>query len=428
MTASNPDQDDFDPAFDEAVDDFAYEEEALEEEGAFSEEEGWDENYEEGDETPADGPSKPAKKKGGLFNIILIAAAVLGGGGFIYFKVLSPAATPAPAMVAEAPPVPEPVQQVQTQTAPAAPVAVVPAPAETAEASPLLPTPDMNASVPASVTESAPAPIPAPVAETALQQPFEVSSAPPMPAPITAPDATVPAASDGFNAALPTAKDVMIASPQAVSVESVLALPPEGLSAEVLKGIEQKLSVLITRLDTFEGRITNLESGLHQMSSTVASVQSAPAPTVDLSAVNTAIQSLEKKMAEVEAVATAGADIQQAAPAEKPVFVPAPAAPVASKEVVTEAPEAKVPEAETPQTQSAPVAVAPKPTPAPAKAVVTWVLRSAQPGSAMVAPQSGGDMRSVKVGDTLSGLGRIVSIEMEGSRWVVRGTQGSLTH
>ena len=59
--------------------------------------------------------------------------------------------------------------------------------------------------------------------------------------------------------------------------------------------------------------------------------------------------------------------------------------------------------------------------------VASWVLRSAQPGTAMVAPKAGGDMRSVKVGDTLSGVGRIVAIEKNGSQWVVRGTNGTIT-
>jgi intracellular multiplication protein IcmG len=88
--------------------------------------------------------------------------------------------------------------------------------------------------------------------------------------------------------------------------------------------------------------------------------------------------------------------------------------------------------------KSAPAsAAAPAPPPmkaAPAAPLTThrspettaWVLRSAQRGKAVLSPRGSSDLRTVEVGDTLSGLGRITAIDLENGRWVVRGTQGTV--
>lgn len=53
-------------------------------------------------------------------------------------------------------------------------------------------------------------------------------------------------------------------------------------------------------------------------------------------------------------------------------------------------------------------------------------LRSAQPGKATLSIKSTGDFRVVEVGDTLKGLGKIQSIQIENGRWVVRGSAGTV--
>lgn len=58
--------------------------------------------------------------------------------------------------------------------------------------------------------------------------------------------------------------------------------------------------------------------------------------------------------------------------------------------------------------------------------VYEWTLRSAQPGRAMISDKNTGDMRTVEVGDSIKGLGRIRSIQVEDGRWVVRGTSKSI--
>lgn len=58
----------------------------------------------------------------------------------------------------------------------------------------------------------------------------------------------------------------------------------------------------------------------------------------------------------------------------------------------------------------------------------SWELRSAQPGKAMIARKGqANDLRSVSVGDTVPGLGKIQAIEQGTSGWVVRGTLGRVT-
>ena len=56
-----------------------------------------------------------------------------------------------------------------------------------------------------------------------------------------------------------------------------------------------------------------------------------------------------------------------------------------------------------------------------------WVLRGASPGQAFVAERGTQNLRTLSVGDRLSGIGRIQSIAKESGRWVLRGTSGRLT-
>ncbi len=105
-----------------------------------------------------------------------------------------------------------------------------------------------------------------------------------------------------------------------------------------------------------------------------------------------------------------------------------------------------------PAVQAKPKAAPAKPKPAPAKTVTkkttapkaapkpvaqakskpkvvatSWKLRSAQPGKATISAKNSQDMRSVEVGQTISGLGRITSIAQENGKWVVRGTKSSVS-
>jgi len=56
-----------------------------------------------------------------------------------------------------------------------------------------------------------------------------------------------------------------------------------------------------------------------------------------------------------------------------------------------------------------------------------WVLKSAQPGKAVIAVKGSHDMKNIEVGQRVSGLGRIKSIKVENGLWVVRGSNGRIS-
>ncbi|MCC6597201.1 MAG: hypothetical protein IT559_00180 [Alphaproteobacteria bacterium] len=76
---------------------------------------------------------------------------------------------------------------------------------------------------------------------------------------------------------------------------------------------------------------------------------------------------------------------------------------------------------------AAPAVMPPAAQPSLSPSKQSWVLRSAQPGRAVLARENNNDLQTIVVGDTLAELGRIVSIQQEGGRWVVRGTQGEVS-
>ncbi len=64
---------------------------------------------------------------------------------------------------------------------------------------------------------------------------------------------------------------------------------------------------------------------------------------------------------------------------------------------------------------------------APQSGTASWVLKSAQPGQAMVARKGGDDMYSVTVGENLDGIGKVTGIFVENGRWVVQGSAGRIS-
>jgi len=88
----------------------------------------------------------------------------------------------------------------------------------------------------------------------------------------------------------------------------------------------------------------------------------------------------------------------------------------------------KAPSAQTGKTV-VPESKPPRPSPAPqrtAASPVEWELRAAQPGKAWVSQSGRQDIRSIEVGDSLPGLGRITAVNYAAGRWIVQGTRGRL--
>lgn len=446
-------QDDYDPSADETTEDFSYDETSYDDTSLDDDltDESWDNNYEEDAQGEADEGSgdQPAskKKKGGLFNIILIMVVALGGGGFMYLKFGgSPAAPVAPAPLESSA---EPnVAQMPTSSQIPDPV-VAPAVTQVDQAvtdGPLLPEPAApdtllveteDQSEAALSTQGEPPTLA--LSEPVGQQPVEVASEPPMPSPISElPDSAASAPTD-FKPSLPSAQDIMLAKP----VSQDFAAPVPEVSGEAaaqalasgdsLKAVDQKLSVLLARMDSFEGRIANLETGLHQMSSKIGggsdSAQMIAGMKDTLTALEDKVNTLAlAPVAEPPAPASVKTKALPQLPtetdsiegqAEAPVFVPAQPDrpdPTEVEQAVSSPSQQAVVERPAVTTRISP----PK--------AEGWILRSAQPGTAMVASKVTGDMRSVKVGDSLPGIGKINSIELQNGRWVVKGSLSSLTH
>ena len=78
-------------------------------------------------------------------------------------------------------------------------------------------------------------------------------------------------------------------------------------------------------------------------------------------------------------------------------------------------------------TQAVPSKQIQKPAPVQQSSSTKWVLRAAQPGKAWVSQQGQRDMRSVVVGDSLPGIGRITEISFSNGHWTVQGTTGKIT-
>lgn len=390
-------------------------------EEAFSEsEEEWD-SYDESAEGDTARPA--AKKKPSMFNVILIAVAVLGGAGFMAIKMgggkapatapvvvaqnnndgtALPPASPTPAAIPPAAPPPAPtggfltnpdnmkaMEQDIAKTygetelvggdnpTPAAPQEVdqaappMPTAVEQATVAPVLPTADL-------ATEGA-APIRMPnAAEAMLKSAIQEKN--------QAQENAVPAQPEVQAEAPPVA---MVAAPE-------MAMAPTQ-EAEQNAALVAKLDQVLSRLDQLEGDMRNLKTAQ---------------PAGDVSALADSVAALEKKLSE-QAVQTAkvSAKVSEQAATPKP-----------ARHEVTEAPAPK-PQVLGSSAGNAAPASAPQATAAAPK----WVLKGAQPGQAMVSKPGDSEMRSVVVGDNLPGIGTIRSIGYENGRWAVVGTQGRVT-
>ncbi len=56
-----------------------------------------------------------------------------------------------------------------------------------------------------------------------------------------------------------------------------------------------------------------------------------------------------------------------------------------------------------------------------------WELRGARPGEAMVGKSGQAELQTVRVGDSITGIGQIQSISQTGGRWIIQGSAGSIS-
>ncbi|MCE7886464.1 MAG: hypothetical protein DYH13_03050 [Alphaproteobacteria bacterium PRO2] len=161
-----------------------------------------------------------------------------------------------------------------------------------------------------------------------------------------------------------------------------------------------------TRIESLQSQLTTQESRAAEAEkATKALEDSLKSKDEEIAALSKKIEELEQKLASAERAPAP--EKQASAPkAAKPASAPA-----------AEKPAAKQTASPAPQQAKAPAA--------PAR-VVSWELKAAQPGKAVLESRSTGDTRNVSVGDTVDGLGKITAISNETGRWTVRGTKGQV--
>lgn len=375
-----------------------------------------------------DGQQAPAKKKSSLTNKLIIGAAVVVGAGVMVMTMMGGApqntaqapqavapSMPTPASPTDMAAMPAPLPAPAPAPAPAANLPAVPAYGADADSAAAQMPRDPDQGLPAQGMFNDPQALdstlqdagqdsgqesdilaPAPLADA---RPVEVSDAPAMPdapmaaAPVPAPSVAMPKANDLLKpsavADAPVA-DVapVVAEPMPAPVSEPTPAPAAPVADQAASSVDAEMTVqMLDRLDLIAARLDQLEDDL-----SVVRKESAAAATDEVEELRAAVKALEKKLS-----------TQAQAPA---------------RATTTDAPVAR----------TTTLKAEPKSKPAVRQAQpVQWVLKGAQPGRAMVSRAGESEMRTVEVGDSLPGVGRISSIAYESGRWVVTGSEGRIS-
>ncbi|GJL85715.1 MAG: hypothetical protein DHS20C02_14900 [Micavibrio sp.] len=375
-------------------------------------------DIEDNDDMPV---QKPAKRKSFVsknLKIIIVAVAALGGGGLFLVQMGgSPDETHTPIiqtdMTAEIPAQQDPLADLKDSA--------LPDTGETESAGETIAVDTEAFSTGISEALPMPSPMSSPTPEAA-PAPSQVEVLTPMPEMAVLSEQSQLASIDE-----PLEEDsagIEVASPLPVIAEEIKPEEPE-----------PKLELIMEDISEPPAPPVAIESEEPEMAMEATSESAITAANTDgdqLQEVYEKIETLEQKMAnsnEALGKKIAGTDSKISELTE-----------VISKleERITTLNASAAPTIEKPAaTNKTPASVA-QPTVKPAKTInssktgkkstsAKWTLRSAQPGKAMVSDKGSGDFKTVKVGDTLSGIGRIVSIDLENNKWVVTGTKGRIS-
>jgi hypothetical protein len=178
---------------------------------------------------------------------------------------------------------------------------------------------------------------------------------------------------------------------------------------------DETINALNARIASLTNRLEDMAARQEQTAAVQSSQpQNQSENTVDLSRIEATLNRLDSR---IDQIATAQERLEKAVN-ERPIVTASAPTPARATTPVRETTQATKPQI---IMEPAPRrAVAPKPS-------VTWELRGASPNSAFLAEKGTQNLRTVSVGDTLEGLGRVTSIGVENNAWVVRGTNGIVT-
>lgn len=412
-----------------------------------------DELSDEGFEEPA---AMPVKKKGFIsknFNLIVIAVAVLGGGGWLYTQMMTPGGNsspaPAPTDAATFSPVEEPAPADELASGsdlPPMPVPINTPPEDMAAA----PAPATADELLTPMPGDAPAPALAPLPEEIADVPGDELA--PEPAPVEEAteivddmaEATQALADDLSNELqdIITPTEEAPAPEPAPAIEATVkeAVPVDGVEIEAMPVLEEAAPALIAEApqedvqpaediapDVSSEELARLESQLQNEATEKQALENQlEAANTKISDMEASMQALEEKLAQLEKQqadsARALKEAQNEAAAAQDMAEKAEAAQKAAAAKTPEPAPQPVVKEEKKQVEETPA-----PKPAPVAANIEWQLRSAQPGKAILADKNNGDVRNVAVGETIPGLGKITSVAVENDLWVVRGTKGRVS-
>lgn len=161
-------------------------------------------------------------------------------------------------------------------------------------------------------------------------------------------------------------------------------------------------------IENFEERINSIEESNSALKSQLSQTnQSIHALSGSIDAIQKTLEDISKKQATLASrTETVEKPAVKAAPKAEPVKTVEPTPAVPPKQITK---------------PSAPIAKQ------KTIVAVNWGLRSAQPGKALLFDKKTGQVRDVKVGDSVNSLGRITSVKVENGLWVVRGTKGRVS-
>jgi len=349
---------------------------------------------------PAESAAAVPQKKSFIqknFNLIVIAIALLGGGTFTYLKFGSaltsapapafdqdiaaqnaPIDTPTPIeeLSSDFPPMPAPIGSVASDQAIIADNvtdlsdSLTPLP-DLSEASNLQPLADLDASSDSNM-DLAVSDLPV-LSDNPLDLPLEEST---------------PTIIEDIETVTPELADLSVQNADGISLNEPLEIIEELPSLDIVAPATQEPEPVNNDLS---GVVEELQANLSKKDKALEeATMNETKMSAELSTANTQIQALQNTVSALES------QIQSLK---------------SSLENKTTKDVASTPKANASET------VKPKKQP-----MAQWVMRSARPGFATISPKDSRDFRQVETGDTVPGIGKIKSIQIENGRWVIRGS------
>ncbi len=376
-------------------------------------------------DTIATAPEKRTSFLSKHFNIVVIVAAILGGGAIILSTLMS---SEKPSVLQSVPaPLSTPLESASTDIP--TPDVLYPVEEDIAIA-----PPEGLLSMPGEESAPQPALTPLPVfgEDNALPQ-FEDIEAP---VDLATVNAEIAASNIEVELEEPTLEPEvpLAAEPETAMISIPTPAPAPVPVQEKIVEVEVQDPALVQELQAAQGRIATLETKETQLNTQLDhSKEQISSLQNDLRDLQKQLESAQKELSTQTAAAkraereaqTAKTQADEAARKARLAEQKAAAAKQAAKQASVTKPAIKK---ETPKPVKS-VAVKPvKVEPATAQTLLKdWVMKSAQPGRAVIQNKTTGAYLTVNTGDQLKGLGSVSAISVQNGIWVIQGSQGKIT-